>query len=235
MLRQKITKRATEQNALLRRALIGLTQRCPRLAAQFYWAGTSAIALEELCHRQSFDLDLHTRKALLDVRPLLAEITRAFPGQFTLLQAPDEFGSGFRGVLKLPGGKRLTLEVLSNFEDVPDRDLTPSRTAPPLKRVSLARYLADKVQCLAERSEARDLVDIMAVIQAHPEMESRARAAVKQQDPLLLAERLLAWTDSDIRNDLASYPEVDPSLATAGRDLILGWLKRKTTRKAGRP
>lgn len=33
------------------------------MLAQCYWAGTSATALEELGHRESFDLDFHTREA----------------------------------------------------------------------------------------------------------------------------------------------------------------------------
>jgi hypothetical protein len=43
-----------------------------------YWAGASAVSLEETHHRQSFDLDFHTRKALFDVRPLLAEYSWRF-------------------------------------------------------------------------------------------------------------------------------------------------------------
>ena len=93
-----------------------LNQRCPRLSRQCYWAGTSAIAIEELHHRLSFDLDFHTLRALSDVRPILAELQNAFPGAFEIVQAPDEFGSGFGGVWTLPDGVRITVEARSNFE-----------------------------------------------------------------------------------------------------------------------
>ena len=148
---------------LVRDALRILVKRCPRLAAACYWAGISAISLEELGHRSSLDLDFHTRRALEDVRPLLAEIQRAFPGQFQIIEGPDASGAGFRGVLRLSGGRSITIEFLSNYEDVPIDDLVASSTAPPIERVSLARYLADKVQCFVERVEARDLLDLGAV------------------------------------------------------------------------
>lgn len=68
---------------------------------QCYWAGTSAISLEELGHRESFDLDFHTRQALADTRPILAELEQAFPGRLELISAPDAFGSGFSALLEL--------------------------------------------------------------------------------------------------------------------------------------
>lgn len=213
------------QTALTRQALAMLCDRCPRLIGLCYWAGTAAIAVEELHHRQSFDLDFHTRRALVDTSPILAELRFAFGDDFEVVQAPDEFGSGFQGVLRLPGGERITIEVLSNYEDVPDRDLVDSSTAGTLKRVSLERYLADKIQCVAERAEARDLVDIAAVLKHAPGMRQRARKLLAEQDALLLVERLLAWTDDEIARDLEGYDGVAPTDAEEARDLLLGWLK----------
>jgi len=48
------------QGLLLQQTLQELVAACPRLRQSCFWAGTSAIALEELRHRDSFDLDLHT-------------------------------------------------------------------------------------------------------------------------------------------------------------------------------
>ena len=42
---------------------------------------------------------------------------------------------------------------------------------------------------------------------------------------LLLAERLLGWTEAAIREDLLAYPGVDPTDAIAMRDELLGLLK----------
>jgi len=216
---------AQEQNEILRTAVCLLAERCPRLVALCYWAGTSAISLEELSHRQSFDLDFHTKKALEDVRPILAEIRARFPDGLETIQSPDEFGSGFRGVLTLPGGARITLEILSNYEDVCGEDLVCSSVAPSVQRVSLARYLADKIQCVAERAEARDLVDISAVLAQHPELQQAARDLLLSQDALLLTERLLAWTDEAIAEDLAAYEDVAGGDAAKARDMLLGWLR----------
>jgi len=206
-------------------ALRLLVERCPRLAASCYWAGTSAIAVEELGHRESLDLDLHTRRALQDVRPLLGEINAAFPRAFSLLQPPDEHGSGFSGVLTLPAGERVAIEVLANFEDVPDRDLVTSSSVAGICRISLRRYLADKVQCLAERAEARDLVDVQAVLRAAPRMQQAVRRILRAQDPLLLVARLLSWSDAEIAEDLKAYPGVNPGDACRARDLLLAWLR----------
>lgn len=140
---------------VLRRAVSEIAQHCPRLVARCYWAGTSAIALEELGHRESFDLDFHTREALVDTRPLLAELEHEFPGRVEVVSAPDSFGSGFSGLLELPGGAKVTIQVFAGFESVPDTDLVRSTTAPLLLRVALHRYLADKIQCVVERLEAR--------------------------------------------------------------------------------
>jgi hypothetical protein len=215
------TEQARTQEAALR--LLGA--RCRRLRRSCYWAGSAALAIEDLHHRLSFDLDFHTKKALENVRPILAEIQKAFPGAFEVLQAPDEFGSAFRGILTLPTGEPIAIEVLSNYDDVQDGDLTPSTTAPEFQRVSLSRYLADKLQCVAERAEARDLVDIHAVLRRHPEMETMARRMLAEQDALLIVERLLSWTDTSIEADLAAYEDVSSDDAKRCRDRLLDWLK----------
>jgi hypothetical protein len=215
-----------ERERLLREAVRSIAARCPRLVEQCYWAGTSAIALEETSHRESFDLDFHSQHPFTDTRPLLAELQRAFPGKLEVVQAPDARGSGFSAVIELSGGDRMTLQVFSAFDDVPDEDLVPSTTASELRRVSLQRYLADKVQCLVERIEARDLVDIHAVVANRPRMRYALQKFVLEQDALLLAERLLAWTDGAIRDDLKTYRDVDPDNAIAMKNELLALLKQ---------
>lgn len=209
---------------LLGEAVRAIASRCPRLIAECYWAGTSAIALEEISHRESFDLDFHSRHAFVDTRPFLAELQRAFPDSLELIEAPDARGSGFSAVIQLED-ERLTLQVFAAFEDVPDRDLVRSSTEAAVFRVSLQRYLADKVQCVVERIEARDLVDIRAVLRARPRLRYSFQKAVAAQDALLLAERLLGWTDEAIREDLLAYPGVDPADAISMRDELLRLLK----------
>ena len=216
---------SNRQEEISREALQQLAEHCPRLSKLCYWAGTAAIAIEELHHRQSFDLDFHTREALYNVRPILAEIRAAFPGAFEVVQAPDEFGSGFQGLLTLPDGERITIEVLSNYEDVPASDLVDSTTSHVMKRVSLARYLADKIQCVVERVEARELVDILFVLRVNPSMEELAHRLLADQDALLLVERLLAWSDAEIEKDLRAYDDVLPTDAQEARDLLLEWIK----------
>jgi hypothetical protein len=213
-----------DRDFVLREVLKALAENCVRLRETCYWAGASAMALEELHHRGSFDLDFHTKKALVDVRPILAEIQQAFPGRFELISVPDGFGSGFKGVLRLPEMEGVTVEVLSNFEDVPSSHLVRSTIAPKIWRITIQRFLADKIQCIAERSEARDLVDVAAVLRRHPQLSAEAKQILESQDALILAERLSAWSESSIREDLAPYRDVDPGDALRARDLLLDWL-----------
>ena len=214
-----------KQNQILETAVRLLSERCLRLVRRCYWAGTSSISLEELHHRQSFDLDFHTSRALEDVRPILTEMQRVFPQAFEMIDVPDEFGSGFRGVLALPGGDRITVEVLSNYEDVPETDLVTSSIAPKFRRISVGRYLADKIQCVAERVEARDLFDVISVLKKYPEAAGTAKRLLADQDELLLAERLLAWSDEAISEDLRAYEDVPAQESMEARDLLLDWLK----------
>lgn len=144
-----------DQALQLQSTLTELISRCPKIRQDCYWAGTSAIALEELQHRDSFDLDLHTIHALADVRPMLSEIQIAFTDRLTLIEAPNPYGSGFQGSIQLDSGAELTLQVMANFEEVPLDQLVPSRLVPGIRRVGLAKYLRDKLTCLVERAEAR--------------------------------------------------------------------------------
>ena len=78
---------------------------------------------------------------------------------------------------------------------------------------------------MAERVEARDLFDIYAVLHQRPELEQTARQLVSEQDALLLAERLIAWTHEELMKDLRSYPGVSPDDAMHARDMLLEWLR----------
>lgn len=138
-----------------------------------------------------------------------------------MISPPDSFGSGFSSLLELDEGIKVTVQVFAGFESVPDQDLTRSKIAPAMLRVALHRDLADKVQCVVERREARDLVDIEAVARLRPNLRFALLRAVEARDALLLAERLLGWTDDAIRDDLKAYVDVDPQRAIAMRNELL--------------
>lgn len=222
--------KTSKENPLVE-ALQLLGDRCPRLRENCYWAGTAAIAEEELHHRQSFDLDFHTKTALHDVRPILAELQESFAGKVKIITSPDRLGSGFRVTLGIPQGQDIPIEVLSNFEDVPEEDLVRSQLAPLFARVSVRRYLADKIQCLVERNEARDLIDIQAVLNSSPQLLQAAKVFLSKQDLSLLTERLLAWTPEDLRADLAAYPDIRVEDAMTMRDILLVSIKELAREK----
>ena len=52
-----------------------------------------------------------------------------------------------------------------------------------------------------------------------------AKRLVREQDALLLLERLLGWTDGEIEADLRAYPDTTPDDASGTRDLILQWIR----------
>ncbi len=210
--------------AILAATLREIVSTCPGVKSSCYWAGTSAIALEELKHRDSFDIDLHTIHALEDLRPLLAELDRTFSTRLLVAEPPGPYRSGFQGIIQVADGKELTLQVMANFEEVPLDQLVDSTLIPGLRRVGLGKDLRDKLTCLVERAEARDLVDVMFSIEHRPSLESLARRALSTLDEVLLAERLLSWTDQLLEADLKAYPGVDPGRARQARDLLLSWL-----------
>lgn len=102
--------------------------------------------------------------------------------------------------------------MLPNFEDVMPPDLIPAQCVQGVVRIGLHRYLADKVQCIAERSEARDL------------LEPEARDLL-EQDLILLSERLLLWTDEAIEKDLRPSPDIPVQSVIAGRNTLLAHLE----------
>lgn len=209
---------------ILTSVLKEIVSGCPGLRQKCYWAGTSAIALEELRHRDSFDLDLHTIHALEDVRPLLAELEGAYSTRLLVLEPPSQYGSGFQAALEVPEGRQLTVQVMANFEEVPLDQLVESVLVPGIRRVTLAKYLRDKLTCLVERAEARDLIDVMFTVEHSPALKNLARRALATLDEVILAERLLNWTDQLLEADLRVYPEVDPQRARQARDMLLSWL-----------
>jgi hypothetical protein len=195
---------SADRAELLREALRVIAKECPRLVAI---GRVRPRSRSKKPHRESFDLDFHTQHPFVDTRAFLAELQRAFPGKLEIVQAPDARGSGFSAVIE-SRGERMTLQVFAAFDDVPEGDLVRATTAPGLRRITLQRYLADKVQCLVERIEARDLVDIHAALHAR-----RSR---------------LGWTDDAIIVDLKAYSDVNPADAVTMRDEILALLKRAT-------
>lgn len=210
--------------SILATTLREIVSACPSVRTSCYWAGTSAIALEELRHRDSFDIDLHTIHPLEDLRPLLAELDAAFSPRLLVAEPPGPYRSGFQGVIQVAGDKDLTLQVMANYEEVPLEHLVESTLVPGFRRIGLAKYLRDKLTCLVERAEARDLVDVMYTIEHRPSLEGLAQRALATLDELLLAERLLSWTDQLLEADLKAYPGVDPGRARQARDVLLSWL-----------
>ena len=59
------------------------------------------------------------------------------------------------------------------------------------------------------------------------------RRLLQDQDAVILAERLLAWTDDALSRDLAAYDDVSVDDARQSRDRLLQWLKQGGSRGGG--
>lgn len=103
---------------------------CPRIVKSCYWSGSSPIILEETQHRQSYGIDLHTFRALRDIRPLQAQLQQGLGSSYQTLSAADSLGSGFRGSLTLSSGATIIIELLSSFESPRKSDLVVSKLVP---------------------------------------------------------------------------------------------------------
>ena len=71
------------------------------------------------------------------------------------------------------------------------------------------------------------------MLRRQPKLEGAARQALADQDALLIAERLQAWTDAALAADLEAYPELDPEDAGRIRDRLLRWLKTPASQGEG--
>lgn len=199
-----------------------VAERCPLLVECCYWSGTSVIALEVLHHRDSLDLDFHTRDAHVNVLPLLDEMESALGSRFHLIASREQGISCWIGD---DSSEPIACQVFSSFEAASEDDLVPSTTAPGFDRLTLRRYLINKVQCVAERLEARDLYDIEAALRHDPSRVKTVRLALQEQDLLFMLERLQGWSAGSLAADLRRmYPDIDPSLATEARERLMGWI-----------
>lgn len=66
-------------------------------------------------------------RAFVDARPLLAEFQKRFGQTFELVETPNPYGAGFQGQLDVGADSLLTIQVMTNFQDVKNNGLVPSR------------------------------------------------------------------------------------------------------------
>ena len=57
------------------------------------------------------------------------------------------------------------------------------------------------------------------------------RHVIGTHDLVILTERLLNWTDSELREDLKGYPQIDPKRAIEMRDFLLNWVKEAVAKE----
>ena len=115
------------------------------------------------------------------------------------------------------------MEVRSSYQDTKPWELVVATLVPAFRRITLRRYVEDKVQCIVERAEARDLIDLRATLTLRPELESFIKQAVAEQDALLRNGCCPGMTQpfAEIsRHTRTSNPETSDM-----RKLLLSWLK----------
>jgi hypothetical protein len=101
-----------------------------------------------------------------------------------------------------------------------------------MKDDDLTRLAREALRLLADRCPRLATLCYWAGTSA---LQAEARVMLAEQDALLIAERLLGWTDADISEDLEGYEDVSPTDAQEARDLLLRWLRESGPESSARP
>lgn len=147
---------------LMQQALSEIAEAIPKSHEKLYLGGTAPVSIRHLRHAISLDLDFHTNQALAPTSLEARSLKKHFKGRLEWFEADHEFGI-FRGAIDSGeidqnGGKILIeIDLFSHFEDTPNELLEDGGTWSKFKTTSLHAYLKNKVTCLEERAEAKDL------------------------------------------------------------------------------
>ena len=164
---------------------LALIRACQARAPSCHLAGGAALSGLHLKHRLSADLDLFCHERA-DVRALLRELPEVAREVGARIEVVQDSGSFVRATVH-GFASALALDLVHE----PAEDLEP--VAGPIEGVMVASSLdlrASKITCLLNRSEPRDLVDLLFVERAGHPVEGDLASALRKDagiDPGVLA------------------------------------------------
>jgi hypothetical protein len=187
--------------------VLELVRACQHRAASCHLAGGAGLSGVYLRHRLSADVDLfcHQRD---DVRTLVRELPDIASERGVRIALVQDAGSFARATVH---GLDRPLHMDFVYEPVPDLE-PPAAAVDGVWVESLRDLRASKVTCLLNRTEPRDLVDLLVLDRAgHPPEQDLASALEKDAgiDPGILAWLLRDFPTAPLPSMLVPLAEPD--------------------------
>jgi len=157
------TKIATfdDYKATIQQSVTEVVTAAPELAKTCYLSGTMPVTVIDQPFAMSIDMDWRTKKTHQSPSGIVKTLADTLGDRFEVEEADREFGI-YRAIIRpaKKGGVLMSLDLFSSFE--PAKTL---RTFPVtgVSAESFADYLANKVACLTERMEVKDLFHLCAL------------------------------------------------------------------------
>jgi predicted nucleotidyltransferase component of viral defense system len=160
--------------------------------SDFFLTGGAALAGFYLGHRETHDLDLFTESAPLDEGE---QTLREIGNELDLVIESVQRAPAFRRFLvrRRNGGESLVVDLVK--DEVPQ--LGGKHIIDGVRIDSAEEILANKICALLSRTEERDLVDVMALLECGLDLLTAVKAAARKDGAVTPSQ--LAWV-------LSSFP-----------------------------
>lgn len=210
----------------------------------YFFKGGTALRLVFGSNRFSEDLDFTTSVPVGDTRSLLATVGKTLNGEFPDLLVKDHKTiQGYGARLFVPGpSKHNPLSIKLDFsirESVLDPQTSPLMIRLPVpdivvvEHLSKVEILAEKIRALLHRRKARDLYDLMYLLQSNTHLSlsflnKKLSYYHETFEPVALKQKIESWNEKDLYQDLAKFlPQHDRRIITNLKPLTLDVLARE--------
>ncbi len=186
-----------------------------------FFKGGTALRLVAGSIRHSEDLDFTTRLSPSDTRSLLESIQRTLNVEFPGLRIKEVKTIQGYGARVLTSGPSLQhpLSVKLDFsvrESVLDPQVSALQIRLPVPNIIIVEHLskteilAEKIRALIHRKKARDLFDLLYLLQTNTKLplsflNAKLLYYKETFHPDALREKIQSWEEKDIYQDLAKF------------------------------
>jgi hypothetical protein len=184
---------ATAQKAL-QTTLRKLEKATPGFRTKWMLWGTSAIAGDVIRPQAniplvSIDLDFRSQAVSAPIQEEISGIKKAFPKQ-TIHEADLEFGLLRTATKDEETGLLISIDLMSSDEETSLEKTEPSQSFDNFPRQSLESYIRNKLACLTERLEEKDILHLFFLSQTDPQRKKIIEAGLRKlPSPTLAAHQ----------------------------------------------